>query len=177
MGCTANAWGSTSHGTSNDLSQPKTGSPDCEMHGDENLHEANDLLATADTDNGPHGASLPHKRAGQLSEHVEASAPQLRRQVNDIDPQEHGEPQAHDSCDAPETYGELQTHMSSEVTQVTPLVVPETCHPAMDNMEITATSQTTQQEYHSMMSRDETLMPRPRAMFPQVGQPSAKGKA
>ena len=90
---------------SNNLSQPKAGSPGHKTHGDENPHEANDPLATADTDDGPHGASLPHKRAGQLSKHVEASAPWLRRQVNDIDPQECGESQAHNSHDVPEMHG------------------------------------------------------------------------
>ena len=33
-----------------------------------------------------------------------------------------------------------------------------------------------QQEYCSVMSRDESLTPGPKASFPQAGQPSAKGK-
>ena len=50
--------------------------------------KANDPLATVDADNRPHVASSPHRSAGQSSERVVASAPQLRRQVDDIDPQE-----------------------------------------------------------------------------------------
>ena len=61
-------------------------------------------------------------------------------------------------------------------------MVPDTCHPAMDDVGITATShgsgieRMVQQEYCSAMSRDESPMPGPRATFPQVGQPLAKGK-
>ena len=117
-----------------------------------------------------------------MSKCVVALAPWLRRRVDDIDSQEHEEPQAHDSCDAPKTRGEIRTHISSEVTQGAPLVVPDTCCPAMDNVEITATShgsnveRMAQQECHSVMLRDETPMPTPRATFPQVGQPLAKEK-
>ena len=72
--------------------------------------------------------------------------------------------------------------MPSEATQGTPLVVPDMCHPAMDDMGITATShgsdteRMVQQEYCSVMSRDESPTPGPRVTFLQVGQPSAKGK-
>ena len=132
--------GSAPHGMSNDLSQPEAGSSDHETCGDENPHEANDPLATVDTDDRPHGVLLPHKRVGQSSECVKASAPWLRRQVDDVNPQECREPQACDSCDAPKTHGELWTHVSSKAMQGTPLVVPEMCHSAMDDVEITATS-------------------------------------
>ena len=69
-----------------------------------------------------------------------------------------------------------------KATQGTPSMVPDTCHPAMDDVGITAMScgsgieRMVQQEYRSVMSRDESPMPGPRATFPQVGQPSAKGK-
>ena len=72
--------------------------------------------------------------------------------------------------------------MPSEVTQGTPLVVPDICCPAMDDTGITATShssgveRTVQQEYHSVMLRDESPTPGPRVTCPQVGQPLAKGK-
>ena len=62
------------------------------------------------------------------------------------------------------------------------MVVPDMRHPAMDNMEITATShgsgieRMVQQEYCSMMLRDESPMPGPKAAFPQAGQPLVKGK-
>ena len=116
------------------------------------------------------------------SARVVASAPQLRRQVDDVDPQEHEEPQACDSSDAPEAHGDLWTHVPSEAMQGIPLVVPDVRHPAMDDMGITVTShgsgieRTVQQEYCSVMSRDESLMPGPRVTCPQVGQPLAKGK-
>ena len=55
-------------------------------------------------------------------------------------------------------------------------------HPAMDDVGVTATScgsgveRMVQQEYHSVMSRDESLTPGPKAAFLQAGQPSVKGK-
>ena len=177
--------GSTPHGVSNDLSQPEAGPSDHKTCGDESPHEANDPLVTVDTDNRPCGVSPPHGNTGQSSECVVASAPWLRRRVDDVNPQEHEEPQAHESCDVPKVCGDLWTHMPSEATQGTPLVVHDMCRPAMDNVGITATShgsgveRMVQQEYHSAMSRDESLMPGPRVTrvtFPQAGQPSAKGK-
>ena len=53
--------------------------------------KANNPLATVDADDRPHGVLPPHGSAGQLSKRVVASAPQLRRQVDDVDPQEHEE--------------------------------------------------------------------------------------
>ena len=82
----------------------------------------------------------------------------------------------------PKAHGDLQTHIPSKVMQGTPLVVPDMCHPAMDDVGVTATShdsgieRTVQQEYHSVMLRDESPMPGPKETFPQVGQPSVKGK-
>ena len=67
-------------------------------------------------------------------------APWLRRQVDDIDPQKCEEPQAHKSCDVPKVHKDLWTHVPSKVMQGTPLVVPDTCGPAMDDMGITSTS-------------------------------------
>ena len=96
--------------------------------------------------------------------------------------QECEEPQTCDSSDAPKAHGDLQTHVPSEVMQGTPLVVPDTCCPAMDDAGITATSwgsgieRMVQQEYCSVMLRDESPMPGTRANFPQAGQPLAKGK-
>ena len=86
-------------------------------------HEANNPLATVDSDDRPRGASPPHESAGQSSERVVASAPWLRRQVNDIDPQECKESQTRDSSDVSEVCGDLWTHVPSEETQGTPLVV------------------------------------------------------
>ena len=143
---------------------------------------SNDPLATADADNRPRGALPPHESAGQSSEHVAASAPRLRRQVDDVNPQEREESRTRNSSDAPETCGGLQTHTTSDETQGTPLVVPDLRCPAMDNAGINATSRgsgverTVQKEYCSAMSRDESPTPGPKATFPQAGQPSAKGK-
>ena len=80
-------------------------------------YAANDLLVTADADDGPHEALLPHGSTRQSSEHVEASSPWLRRQVDDVDPQECGESIACSACDAPGACGELQTHAPSDATQ------------------------------------------------------------
>ena len=76
------------------------------MHGESPPHEASNLLATADTDNGPCEALPPHGSTGQSSECVEALAPWHRRQVDDVDPQECGESPTHDACDAPGVCGE-----------------------------------------------------------------------
>ena len=73
-------------------------------------------------------------------------------------------------------------HATNDEMQGTPLVVPDMRHPAMDDAGITAMShgsgidRTVQQEYRSVMSRDESLMPGLKARFPETGQPSAKGK-
>ena len=174
--------GSASHGMSNNPNQPKAGPSDHKTRENKSFHDANNPLLTVDAGNRPCGASPPHEGAGQSSERVVASAPWLRRQVDDMNPQEHEEPQACDSSDAPKARGDLQTHVSSKVMQGTPLVVPDMCCPTMDNVGITATShgsgveRMVQQEYCSVMSRDESPTPGPRATFPQVGQPSAKGK-
>ena len=132
--------GSTSCGMRNDPNQPEAGPSDCKMHRNESSHEANDPLLTVDAGDRPHGASLPHKSAGQSSKHVVALAPWLRRQVDVVDPQECKEPQARDSSDAPEARGDLWTHVPSKATQGTPLVVPDMHRPAMDDMGIAATS-------------------------------------
>ena len=167
---------------SNDPTQPEAGSSNCKMCGNESSCKVNDPLPTVDTDDRPRGASPPHESAGQSSKCVVASAPRLRRQVDDVDPQEHEESRTHDSSNAPETRGDLRTHATSEATQGTPMVVPDTRRPAMDDTGITATSRgsgverTVQQEYHSVMLRDESPTPGPKATFPQTGQPSAKGK-
>ena len=169
--------GSTPHGVSNNLSQPKAGPSDHKMHGDESPHKANDLLVTADADDRHCGALPPHGSTGQSSEHVVALAPQLRRQVDDVDPQERKEPQACESRDVPKACGDLQTHVPSKMMQGTPLVVPDMCLPAMDDIGVVVTShgssieRTVQQEYHSVMSRDESPTPGPRVTFLQ---PSAK---
>ena len=174
--------GSAPCGVSKNLNQPEAGPSDRKMHRNESSHKANDLLPTADAGDKPCGASPPHKSTGQSSEHVVASVPWLRRQVNVVNPQECEEPQACDSSDVPEAHGGLQTHMPSKVTHETPLVIPDTHCPEMDDAGITTTShgsgveRTVQQEYCSVMSRDESLTHGPRATFPQVGQPSAKGK-
>ena len=78
--------------------------------------------------------------------------------------------------------GNLQTHAPSEAMQGTPMVVPDTHRPAMDDTGMTATTcgsgveRMVQQEYCSAMSRDKSPMPGPRETFLQVAQPSAKGK-
>ena len=174
--------GSAPHGMSNYPNQPKAGPSNRKMCRTESSRKANDLLPTADAGNRPCGVSPPHESTGQLSEHVVALAPWLRGQVDVINPQECEEPQAHDSSDAPEARGDLWTHMPSEVMQGTPLVVPDMCWPAMDNVGVTATScgsgieRMVQQEYCSAMLRDESPTPGPRVTFLQAGQPLAKCK-
>ena len=88
-----------------------------EMHGESPPCEANNLLATTDADDGPCEALPPHGSTTRSSEHVEALAPWLRRQVDDVDPQECGESPAHDACDALGACGELQTHTPSDAMQ------------------------------------------------------------
>ena len=174
--------GSAPHVMSNDPTQPKAGSSNRSMRRNESSRETNDPLATVDADDRPHGVSLPHESAGQSSECVVASAPRLRRQVDDVDPLEHEESRTRDSSDASEARGDLWTHGPTEEMQGTPMVVPDTCCPAMDDTGITATSRgssverTVQKEYRSVMSRDEFPTPGPNTTFPQVGQPSVKGK-
>ena len=171
--------GSTPHVVSNDLTQPEAGSSNRKTHGNESPHE---VKSPVDADDRPHVVVTPHESAGQSSERVAASAPRLRRQVNDVDPQEREESQTHDSSDVPEMCGGLWTHATSEETQGTPLVVPDSRRPAMGNVGVTATSRgsgverTVQQEYRSAISRDESPTPGPKAKFPQVGQPLAKGE-
>ena len=61
-------------------------------------------------------------------------------------------------------------------------MVPDTRRPAVDDVGMTAMScgsgveRTVQQEYHSVMLRDESPTLGPKARFPEMGQPSAKGK-
>ena len=175
--------GSTPCVVSDDLTQPEAGSLNRRTRRNESSHEANDPLGTVDTDDRPRGVLPPHESAGQSSERVEALAPRLRRQVDNVDPQEREESQTRNSSDASEARGDLRTHAPSEEMQGTPLVVPDMRRPpAMDDAGVTATScgsgveRTVQKEYHSVMLRDESLTPGPKATFPQVGQPSAKGK-
>ena len=80
--------GSAPRVTSNDSTQPEAGSSNFRMRGNKSPHEVNDLLATADADDRHREVLPPYESAGQSSEHVAASAPQLRRQVDDVDPQE-----------------------------------------------------------------------------------------
>ena len=125
---------------SNDPTQPEAGPSNCRMCRNKSSSEANDPLATVDTDNRPRGASSPHGSAGQSSERVVASAPQLRRQIDDVDQQECKESRTCNSSDASEVHEGPQTHTSSEMTQGTPLVVPDTCCLATDDMGVTAMS-------------------------------------
>ena len=76
---------------SDDLTQPEAGSSNHRMCRNESSRKANNPLATVDANNRPRGASPPHESAGKSSEHVVASAPWLRRQVDNVDPQEREE--------------------------------------------------------------------------------------
>ena len=167
--------------TSNDSTQPEAGSSNRRMRGNESPRKVNDLLATADADDRHREVLPPYESAGQSSERVAASAPQLRRQVDDVDPQECEEPRTCDSGDASESR-RASPHATNDETQGTPQVVPDTRRPAVDDAGMTATScgsgaeRTVQQEYCFAMSRDESLTPGPKARFLETGQPSAKGK-
>ena len=151
------------------------------MHGNESPCKVNDLLATVDADDRPREVLPPYESAGQSSECVAASAPQLRRQVDNVDPQEHEESRTRNSSDAAGSCGE-DSHATSDESQGTPRVVPDTCRPAMDDAGITAMShgsgveRMVQREYCSAMSRDESLTPGLKARLPETGQPSARGK-
>ena len=144
---------------SNDLTQPEAGSPNRKTCRNESPCEVNDLLVTADADDRPCEVLPPYESAGQSSERVAASAPRLRRQADDVDPQEREESRTRDSSDAAGSCGD-PPHAMSDETQGTPRVVPDMCHPAMDDAGITATSRGSgvermvQQEYRSVMSRD-----------------------
>ena len=167
---------------SNDPTQPEAGPSNCKTCGNESPHKVNDPLVTVDADDRPRGALLPHKSTGQSSKCVAASAPRLRRQVNNVDPQEREESRTCNSSDVPEMHGSLQTHATSEEMQGTPLVIPDSHRPVMDDVGITATSRgsgierTVQQECRPAMLRDESPTPGVKATFPEMGQHLAKGK-
>ena len=173
--------GSAPRVASNDSTQPEAGSSNRRMRGNESPREVNDLLATADADDRYSEVLPPYESSGKSSERVAASAPRLRRQVDEVDPQEREESRTRDSGEAHESRGG-SPHATNDVTQGTPLVVPDTRRPAMDDAGITATSRgsgverTVQQEYRSAMSRDDSPTPGPKAKLPEMGQPSAKGK-
>ena len=111
--------GSAPRVASNDSTQPEAGSSNRRTRGNESPREVNNPLATVDTDDRPRGALLPHERAGQLSERVTALAPRLRRQVDDVDPQEREEPRTRDSGDASESR-RVSPHATNDEMQGTP---------------------------------------------------------
>ena len=173
--------GSAPHIVSNDSTQPEAGSSNRRMRGNESPREVNDLLVTADTDDRHHEVLPPYESAGQSSERVVASAPRLRRRVNDINSQECKESRTRNSGDASKSH-KVSPHATNDETQGTPRVVPDMRRPAMDDAGITAMScgsdveRTVHQEYCSVMLRDESPTPGPKARFLETGQPSAKGK-
>ena len=111
--------GSTPRVASNDSTQPEAGSSNRRTRGNESPREVNDLLATADADNRHHEVLPPYKSAGQSSERVTASAPRLRRQVDDVDPQEREEPRTRNSGDASESR-RASPHTTNDEMQGTP---------------------------------------------------------
>ena len=84
--------GSAPRVVSNDSTQPEAGSSNRRTRRNKSPHEVNDLLATADADDRHREVLPPYESAGQSSERVAASAPWLRRQVDDVNPQEREEP-------------------------------------------------------------------------------------
>ena len=132
--------GSAPRVMSNDPTQPEAGSLNHKTCRNESRRKVNEPLVTVDADDSTCGALPPHESAGQSSKHVAASAPRLRRQVDGINPQECEESRTRDSSDVLEKRGSLQTHVTSNLMQGTPLVVPDSCRPAMDDAGITATS-------------------------------------
>ena len=112
--------GSTPRVVRNDSTQPEAGPSNRKTHGNESPREVNDPLATVDADNRPRGVLPPHESTGQSSECVAAPAPRLRRQVDDVNPQERKESQTHNSSNAPEMHGGLWTHTTSDEMQGTP---------------------------------------------------------
>ena len=118
--------GSTPRVASNNSTQPEAGSSSHRTRGNESPREVNDLLVTADADDRHREVLPPYESAGQSSEHVAASAPRLRRQVDDVNPQEREEPQTRDSGDASESR-RVSPHATNDEMQGTPRVVPDTC--------------------------------------------------
>ena len=108
--------GSAPRVVSNDPTQPEAGSSNCRMPGNESPHEVNDPLVTADADDRPREVLPPYESAGQSSERVAALAPWLRRQVDDVDPQEREESQTRNSSDVAGSHGDLP-HATSDETQ------------------------------------------------------------
>ena len=153
------------------------------MRGEPPPYKANDLLVTADADDGPHEALLPHRSTGQSSERVEASAPWLRRQVDAVDPQECGESIACGACDALGVCGELWTHAPSNAMQQTPLVFAETCHPARDDGNAADRSPASggkkqaREQSCTILSRTNVPTAGPSTRPLCVDQPLPKGKA
>ena len=94
---------------SNDPTQPEAGPTNRKTRGNKSPRKVNYLLATVDTDDRPHEVLPPYESAGQSSKRVAASAPRLRRQVDDVDPQEHEESRTHNSSDAAGSCGILPT--------------------------------------------------------------------
>ena len=156
------------------------------------LHKANNLLETADADNETHGEALPHESSGWPTKHVElqlhSSEGKLMGdgELQTCRPkdgqQEHGESPLRESHEALRGHGELRTHAPNDEPQRTPLVFADTRHTAIDNAGITAmllgsgAERMLQHEYHAVTLQDKSLMPGPRASFPQMGQSMAKGK-
>ena len=111
--------GSAPRVASNDSTQPEAGSLNRRTCGNESPCEVNDLLATADADDRHREVLPPYESAGQSSERVAASAPRLRRQVDNVDPQEREESRTCDSGDASESR-RASPHTTNDETQGTP---------------------------------------------------------
>ena len=95
--------GSAPRVVSNDSTQPEAGSSNREMRGNESPREVNDLLVTADADDRYREVLPPYESSGKSSERVAGSAPRLRSQVDDVDPQEREESRTRDSGDTSES--------------------------------------------------------------------------
>ena len=108
--------GSAPHVVSDDPTQPEAGPSNRRTHGNESPCDVNDPLVTVDADDRPREVLPPYESTGQSSKCVAASAPWLRRQVNDIDPQEREESQTRNSSDVAGSHGDLP-HATSDETQ------------------------------------------------------------
>ena len=111
--------GSTPRVASNDSAQPEAGSLNRRMRRNKSPREVNDLLATVDADDRHREVLPPYESTGQSSECVAASASRLRRQVDDVDPQECEEPRTRDSGDTSESR-RISPHATNDEMQGTP---------------------------------------------------------
>ena len=107
--------GSAPRIVSNNPTQPEAGSLNHRTRRNESPHKVNNPLVTVDADDRPREVLPPYESTGQSSERVTALAPRLRRQVDDVNPQEREESRTCDSSDVAGSHGDPPHAMSDEM--------------------------------------------------------------